>query len=98
MRDPFFGERLIYQPVEMDEETLKAVSAITGGKYYNARNVKELERIYAEIDKLEKTEKKIKKYMIYKEYYAFFLYLGLLLLFITCVIENFWWNILPLAT
>lgn len=42
-------------PVEIDETLLKNIASTTGGKYYRATNNKELEQIYAEIDRLEKS-------------------------------------------
>ncbi|HET6592008.1 MAG TPA: hypothetical protein VFG48_03760, partial [Xanthomonadales bacterium] len=36
----------------LDEETLRAVAATTGGDYYRADNRGELEEIYAELDRL----------------------------------------------
>ena len=43
-------------PVVIDEETLKQVASITGGKYFRATGNKVLSEIFDEIDKLEKTE------------------------------------------
>lgn len=40
-------------PSDLDEDTLKAVAALTGGQYFRARNEAELKAIYAEIDRLE---------------------------------------------
>lgn len=42
--------------VEYDEKTLKSIAEITGGVYFNAHNLKDLERVYTEINKLERTE------------------------------------------
>ena len=42
-------------PVEIDEALLQNIASTTGGKYYRATNNKELEQIYAEIDRLEKS-------------------------------------------
>lgn len=42
-------------PVEIDETLLQNIASTTGGKYYRATNNKELEQIYAEIDRLEKS-------------------------------------------
>ena len=36
-----------------DEETLRAVAAHTGGQYFRAHDTAELERIYAELDRIE---------------------------------------------
>lgn len=40
--------------VKIDEETLKEISRITGGRYFRATDGKKLADIYQEIDKLEK--------------------------------------------
>ncbi|MFZ6053007.1 vWA domain-containing protein [Halocola ammonii] len=45
-----------YREVEIDEETLTKAAEKTGGKYFRATSPEELQKIYAEIDKLEKTE------------------------------------------
>lgn len=42
-------------PVEIDEALLQNIATTTGGRYYRATNNKELEQIYAEIDRLEKS-------------------------------------------
>jgi len=41
---------------QLDESTLKAIAKETGGKYFRARDQRELTRIYREIDKLEPTD------------------------------------------
>ncbi len=38
---------------DLDEVTLKAIAEQTGGQYFRARDPKELQKIYAEIDRLE---------------------------------------------
>ncbi len=43
-------------PVEIDETLLQNIADNTGGRYYRATNNKELEQIYAEIDRLEKSK------------------------------------------
>lgn len=42
-------------PVEIDEALLQNIAVTTGGQYYRATNNRELEQIYAEIDRLEKS-------------------------------------------
>lgn len=50
----FFGRvRNINPSAGLDEDTLKSVARITGGKYFRARNPDELRSIYEEIDRLE---------------------------------------------
>ncbi|MFV9551707.1 vWA domain-containing protein [Algibacter sp. PT7-4] len=55
--------------VEIDEELLKEIAEVTGGKYFRATNNKKLEEIYSEINKLEKTEIEEFKYYNYEEKY-----------------------------
>jgi len=54
--DPAGRTRIIQQRVQIDEETLKEIASVTGGRFYRARNTQSLAAIYAEIDALEKTE------------------------------------------
>lgn len=48
-----FGRIRVNPSQDLDEDTLRAIASETGGKYFRARDVDELERIYAELDKLE---------------------------------------------
>jgi len=67
--------------VEIDEDLLKEIAEVTGGKYFRATNNKKLEEIYEEINKLEKTEIEEFKYYNYEEKYRPLVILaGLLLL------------------
>jgi len=51
-----FGTRVINPSKALDEETLKEISDVTGGKYFRARNTKEMVSIYDEINTLEPSE------------------------------------------
>jgi len=52
---PITGEYIYdYVDVEIDEELLKKISSLTGGKYFRATDNQKLKEIYAEIDTLEK--------------------------------------------
>ncbi|MEP1487835.1 MAG: VWA domain-containing protein [Algibacter sp.] len=67
--------------VEIDEELLKEIATVTGGKYFRATNNKKLEDIYDEINKLEKTEVEEFKFYNYEEKYrSLVLLAGLLLM------------------
>lgn len=48
-----FGLSLPAAGAEIDEAMLEAIAAKTGGRYFRARNSRELVEIYAEIDRLE---------------------------------------------
>ncbi len=52
----YFGQvRYQMMPVDIDEETLKEISKLTGGRYFRATDNASLGSIYEEIDQLEKT-------------------------------------------
>ncbi|MEC3906053.1 VWA domain-containing protein [Tamlana sp. 2201CG12-4] len=68
--------------VEIDEDLLKEIAKVTGGKYFRATNNKKLEEIYDEINKLEKTEIEEFKFYNYEEKYRSLVLLAGLLLFL----------------
>ena len=41
----FFGKKIVYQNVDLDVETLTEISRKTGGKFFNATNLEELNEI-----------------------------------------------------
>ena len=67
------------QRSELDEKTLLQIASLTGGEYFRARDVKELERIYDAIDELEPTDSEADQYRPQHELYAWPLTLVLLL-------------------
>lgn len=91
------GRKVGYQPqpVDIDEDTLKAIAKRTDGKYYRADNAKRFEQIYAEIDKLEKTEAEIKKYTEYKELFPWLVSFGLALLLVEVTLAQTVFRRLP---
>lgn len=84
-----FGKQTQYMEVEIDEELLNQIASLTDGKYYRARNEKELNYIYDEIDKLEKSKVKVLEFKIDppEKYYGL-LFLGILLFLIYYLIQN----------
>ena len=56
----------------VDEETLKKISEITGAKFYRAKNLKQLEQIYDDIDALEKTKVKLRIFISFREHFQWF--------------------------
>ncbi len=56
--------------VDVDEETLKKIADVTGGKFFRATDSDSLKNIYAEIDRLEKTTHKINKFEHHSELFA----------------------------
>ena len=47
---------------EYDEATLKQIATLTGGVFFNAHSIEELENVYAEIDRLETSEVEDEQY------------------------------------
>ncbi|MFH0726108.1 MAG: VWA domain-containing protein [Pseudomonadota bacterium] len=70
---PGYGERYVYQHVEIDEKTLEMIAEKTGGTYYRAEDTQSLQKIYNTIDALEKTEVKVKTFDNYRELYRYLL-------------------------
>jgi Ca-activated chloride channel family protein len=91
-----FG-RKVYVPMEVDidEDTLKAISQKTGGKYFRADNTEALRQIYAEIDRMEKTEVEIKKFQRYRELFPWPVLGGLVVLLLEVILANTVWRKLP---
>lgn len=80
--DSFFGKQVVYEPVEIDEDTLTRIAEMTGGTYNRAEDRDALASIYDRIDELEKTEITMHTYMEYNERFRWFVIpaLGFLLL------------------
>ena len=76
-----FG-RMVYRniPIEIDEEVLKKIANLTGGKYHLASDTETLRRIYDDINKLEKSNIEHYGYTEYSELYYLFLIPGLIML------------------
>ncbi len=74
LRRDFFGRIVkVPQAVDIDEDTLKKIAAMTGGKYYRADDTARFRSIYDEIDKMEKTEVKTKKFVRHYELFNWFI-------------------------
>jgi Ca-activated chloride channel family protein len=72
-----FG-RTLYQnvKVEVDEDTLKKIAAVSGGEFYRATDTKTLNGIFEQIDKLEKSTVELSKYQEYRDLFPWFLGAG----------------------
>lgn len=75
-----FGTRYQMVPVEIDEELLQQVSAMTGARYFRATNNEALKDIYEEIDQLEKSRVEVLSYKNTKELFYSWVGAGLILL------------------
>ncbi len=52
-RRTVFGNRRVNPSLDLDEATLTKIAEMTGGRYFRARNTKDLNNIYAMLDELE---------------------------------------------
>ncbi|MFA6142713.1 MAG: VWA domain-containing protein [Candidatus Omnitrophota bacterium] len=82
--------RTVYQniPIEIDEEMLKKIADMTGGKYYLASDTETLRRIYDDINKLEKSKIEHYGYREYGELFPKFLALALVILALEILLAN----------
>jgi Ca-activated chloride channel family protein len=82
--------RTVYQNISIpiDEETLKKIAEITGGKYFLASDSESLRRIYDEINRLEKSNIEHFGYREYSELFHIFLFPALLIFLAEIFLAN----------
>jgi len=91
-----FGRKIYVQvPVDIDEDTLKAIADKTGGKYYRADSSETLKAIYDQIDKMETTEREMKKYVRVEELFPWAVIPGFGLLLLEILLSHTIWRRLP---
>jgi Ca-activated chloride channel family protein len=73
---------------DIDENTLKKISGLTGGKYFRATDRKSLQRIYDEIDRMEKTLVSERQYTKKSEWFFPFALLGILCVLVEFVVSR----------
>ncbi|WP_353151739.1 VWA domain-containing protein [Flavobacterium sp.] len=81
---------IVFQPqkVEIDENILQEIAAITKGKYFRATDNNKLEAIYDEIDGLEKSKISENRLMLFDEQFRIWLLLGLLVLVLEMILSR----------
>ncbi len=79
-RDMWGNTVMMNVPVEIDEQMLTDIAAMTGGQYFRATDKKSLQAIYDNINQLEKTTIDTSEYTIYNELYAAFALWALIIL------------------
>ncbi len=77
---PFGGQHYVQTRAEIDEAALTRIAEITGGRYFRATDMKSLQNIYEDIDRMEKTEMEVERYTRFEERFQPFLLAALLLL------------------
>ena len=91
----FFGKKVVYRNVDLDDETLKKISRTSGGKYFNALDTKALEEVYQDIDKLEKRESEMFSHVNYRDLYPYLLAFLALLVLLEAGMRVTRWRVFP---
>ena len=65
-----WGVEVQQMKVEIDEELLKGIADVTGGRYFRATDNTKLSEIYSEINKMEKARTTIDSFPVYKELFG----------------------------
>jgi Ca-activated chloride channel family protein len=86
--DPVWGRRYVNMPLDLDEETLKAVADTTGGAYYRARTENALAEIYDQIGELEKSRLPVKAITRHEQLFHRLALPALVLLFVGWSMEH----------
>jgi Ca-activated chloride channel family protein len=95
VEDPIFGTKYMKMEVDVDDETLSEVAAISGGRYFRATDAEKLEEIYKEISEMEKTPIESNVYRQYSEKFVPFLALGLCMVVLGVVLAATRWRQVP---
>jgi Ca-activated chloride channel family protein len=95
VKDESGNTQLVMAKVDVDEKTLQAVSALTGGSFYRAVDTDSLQNIYEQINRLEKTTQVAQHFEHYQELYAWALFPALALLGLGFGLDNTRFRRLP---
>jgi Ca-activated chloride channel homolog len=74
--------------VEIGEDLLKQIAAMTGGQYFRATDEKKLATIYRQIDKMEKTKIDVNAFKHHKEEYFWFAFAAAVALLLEILLRN----------
>jgi Ca-activated chloride channel family protein len=77
--EDFFGSRRVNPSQDLDEPTMRGIAEKTGGRYFRAKDMAELEEIYRLLDQLEPVERDKRYYRPRTELYPWPLGAALLL-------------------
>lgn len=65
--DPVLGRHYVWVRSDVDESTLRAVAAVTGGRYFRATSAELLSRVYRDIDAMEPSQVEMRSYTRWAE-------------------------------
>ena len=78
----------VNQKVEIDEKVLKAISDMTGGRYFRATDKDKLKAVYDEINQLEKSKVEVTEHISYHELFLVWALAALGLLLAEFLLSN----------
>lgn len=93
-----FGSRTVNPSADLDEGTMNAIAEKTGGKYFRARNLDELDSIHRELDRLEPIEMETETFRPVQTLFYWPLAFAFLLSLIFAVIHIWQGRVTPVAT
>ena len=88
VRDAAGNMRLIMAKVDVDEKTLQAIAAETGGKFYRATDTYSLQEIYEQINRFEKSAQTVQKFEHVEELYPWALIPALAILGLGLLLQH----------
>lgn len=90
-----FGPRLRPARMPIDEESLRRIAEITGGKYFRATDTQALQKAYAEINELETTPIEVGDYYDYEEVFVPWAVIGTIALTASMFTRRAWFDPIP---
>ena len=90
VRHPLFGVQRV--PQSLNVTLLQKIADKTGGKFFRARNPKEMQNVYTTIDALEKTEYQTNIFHRYYEAFLTFIWVVIALLALEFILRGFLWR------
>ncbi len=95
VRDQKGNTHVVMADVDVDEKTLQAVAAETGGQFYRATDTDSLKQIYEQINRYEKSAQSVEKFEQVEELYRWSLFPSLALLSLWVLLQHTWFRRLP---
>lgn len=89
------GERLAPVHIPIDDESLTAITELTGGRYYRATDAESLREAYEEISELERTEIEISEYYHTEEGFPPYAAAGLTMVAASIFTRRLWFEPIP---
>lgn len=94
-RDMWGNTVMVNMPVEIDEQMLTDIAAMTGGQYFRATDKKSLQSIYDNINKLETSTIDTSEYTLYHELYLRFVVWAMILLVLEFLLRALYLRQIP---